>query len=171
VTLEKLHVCDPGFTATNKVQDLAGQTLGASTPHRVAINANYTFENVLGGDLSASANYVWRSETYYSIFNRYYNTAKARDQVDLRAIWNKEDGDITSRIVVTNTVNNALLGTYTVTYAVSDLSGNAATPVTRTVNVKPQAAADEGGGGAFGLEALAALMLAAALARRRREPR
>ena len=43
-----------------------------------------------------------------------------------------------SRIVVTNAVNTALLGTYTVTYAVSDLSGNAAAPVTRTVNVQPQ---------------------------------
>jgi hypothetical protein len=43
---------------------------------------------------------------------------------------------------------------------VSDLSGNAATPVTRTVNVQPQSAAIEGGGGgALGLEALTALLL------------
>ena len=49
-----------------------------------------------------------------------------------------EDGDITSRIVVTNPVNTTLLGTYTITYAVTDLSGNAATPVTRTVNVQAQ---------------------------------
>ena len=52
----------------------------------------------------------------------------------------QEDGDITSRIVVTNPVNTTLLGTYTVTYAVSDLAGNAATPVTRTVNVQAQPA-------------------------------
>ena len=32
----------------------------------------------------------------------------------------REDGDITSRIVVTNPVNTAVLGTYTITYAVSD---------------------------------------------------
>jgi hypothetical protein len=70
-----------------------------------------------------------------------------------------EDGDITSRIVATNTVNRTLLGTYTVTYTVSDLSGNAAKPVVRTVNVQPQAAALEGGGGALGLEVLAALVL------------
>ena len=79
----------------------------------------------------------------------------------------QEDGDITSRIVVANPVNTTVLGTYTITYTVSDLSGNAATPVTRTVNVKPQAAAIEGGGGgALGLELLA--LLAAALAKPRR---
>jgi hypothetical protein len=72
----------------------------------------------------------------------------------------KEDGDISSRIVVTNPVNTTVLGTYTVTYTVSDLSGNAAKPVTRTVNVQPQAAAlDGGGGGALGLEVLAGLLL------------
>jgi hypothetical protein len=77
----------------------------------------------------------------------------------------QEDGDITSRIVVTNAVNTTLLGTYTITYNVSDLSGNAAKPVTRTVNVQPQAAALEGGGGgALGLEMLLALLLVAAFA-------
>src|SRR5688572_4707525 len=72
----------------------------------------------------------------------------------------QEDGDVTSRIVVANAVNTRLLGTYTITYNVSDLSGNAAKPVTRTVNVQPQAAALEGGGGgAMGLEILAGLLL------------
>jgi iron complex outermembrane recepter protein len=86
---------DPGFTATNKVQDLAGATLGASTPHRVSLNVNYTFESLMGGELTLSGNYVWRSDTYYSVFNRYYNKAKAWDQVDARAIWNSGDKDIT----------------------------------------------------------------------------
>jgi hypothetical protein len=68
------------------------------------------------------------------------------------------DGDLTSRIVVTNPVNTTVLGTYTVTYTVADLSGNAAVPVTRTVTVQPQAAAVEGGGGAIGMATLAALL-------------
>jgi hypothetical protein len=76
----------------------------------------------------------------------------------------KEDGDITSRVVVTNPVNTTLLGTYTITYNVTDLSGNPAAPVTRTVNVQPQAATLEGGGGALGLEWLLALLLVAAFA-------
>jgi hypothetical protein len=83
----------------------------------------------------------------------------------------QEDGDITSRIAVSNPVNTALLGTYTVTYTVSDLAGNAAAPVRRTVNIQPQPAASEGGGGALGLEALAALLLAAALSASQRRRR
>ena len=80
-----------------------------------------------------------------------------------------EEGDITSRIVVTNPVNTTVLGTYTITYAVSDRAGNAALPVTRTVNVQPQPGADDGGGGALGLGTLAWL-LAAMLRRRKRLP-
>ncbi len=45
------------------------------------------------------------------------------------------EGDITSDIVVVNPVDTTTLGTYTVTYNVSDWSWNAATQVTRTVNV------------------------------------
>ncbi|HUQ53696.1 MAG TPA: FG-GAP-like repeat-containing protein, partial [Gammaproteobacteria bacterium] len=81
------------------------------------------------------------------------------------------DGDLSSRVVVSGSVNTAVLGTYTLNYAVSDLSGNAATPVTRTVNVQAQpGASDGGGGGAVGME-LVALLLAAALARLRRPGR
>ncbi len=45
------------------------------------------------------------------------------------------DGDLTGSIVTTNPVNTGVLGTYTVRYNVTDSSGNAATEVTRTVNV------------------------------------
>ena len=56
------------------------------------------------------------------------------------------DGDLTSRIVVVNPVNTAVIGTYTISYSVSDASGNAAQPVTRTVIVGPQSAEGSGGG-------------------------
>jgi hypothetical protein len=45
------------------------------------------------------------------------------------------DGDITSSIVTVNPVDTNAVGTYIVTYNVSDASGNAAVEVTRTVNV------------------------------------
>jgi endonuclease I len=45
------------------------------------------------------------------------------------------DGNLTSSIVTTGTVNTALAGTYTVNYNVSDEAGNAATQVSRTVIV------------------------------------
>ena len=47
------------------------------------------------------------------------------------------DGDITSNIVTVNSVDVNTVGTYTVTYNVSDAAGNAATQVTRTVNITP----------------------------------
>jgi hypothetical protein len=46
-------------------------------------------------------------------------------------------GNITSSIVPNNPVNTAVPASYTVTYNVSDASGNAATTVSRTVIVKP----------------------------------
>ncbi|MFA6239516.1 MAG: FG-GAP-like repeat-containing protein [Candidatus Hydrogenedentales bacterium] len=45
------------------------------------------------------------------------------------------DGDITANVQAVSTVNTAAIGSYTVTYTVSDSAGNPATPVVRTVNV------------------------------------
>jgi hypothetical protein len=45
------------------------------------------------------------------------------------------DGDITANIVTTSNVNTNAIGAYSVTYDVSDSSGNAAMTVTRIVNV------------------------------------
>lgn len=71
-------------------QDLKGQKLPSSTPHRFTINGNYTWE-LEPGNLSASLTYVWRDATYYSIFNRYYNRVKAYDQVDARLLFSDRD--------------------------------------------------------------------------------
>ena len=46
------------------------------------------------------------------------------------------DGDITSNIVTVSNVDTAIVGSYTVTYDVSDASGNAAATVTRIVSVE-----------------------------------
>jgi len=55
------------------------------------------------------------------------------------------DGDVTDSIVVSGTVNSAVIGTYTLTYTASDRAGNKATAV-RTVNV----GINKGTGGAGG---------------------
>ena len=47
------------------------------------------------------------------------------------------DGDITSSIVTVNNVDIYTVGTYSVTYNVSDAAGNSADEVTRTVNITP----------------------------------
>jgi len=80
------------------------------------------------------------------------------------------DGDLTAKIVITNPVNTAQIGDYTVTYNVKDTSGNAAAPATRTVTVKA-AGGSTGGGGATGLEFVLGLILAMIAARRQREAR
>ena len=55
---------------------------------------------------------------------------------DLGATANDDtDGDITTSITKTGDVNTTQVGTYTITYSVSDAAGNAATEVTRTVKV------------------------------------
>lgn len=55
---------------------------------------------------------------------------------ELGAIANDNvDGDITSSIVITGSVDTNTVGTYTVNYNVSDAAGNAATQVSRTVIV------------------------------------
>lgn len=45
------------------------------------------------------------------------------------------DGDISANITVSGTVDASTLGSYPLTYNVTDSSGNAATPLSRTVNV------------------------------------
>jgi arylsulfatase A len=76
-----------------------------------------------------------------------------------------EDGDMTSAIVVGgDTVDTGLIGTYVLTYNVSDTAGNAADEVTRTVIVPvPESTRKKRnkGGGSFGLGDL--LLLLAAL--------
>ena len=50
------------------------------------------------------------------------------------------DGDLTTHIAVTGTVDTAVPGEYSLTYTVSDAAGNAAIPVTRTIHVADTAA-------------------------------
>lgn len=69
------------------------------------------------------------------------------------------DGDITSKIVITNTVNTNIAGNYIVRYNVSDAAGNVADEVIRTVKVlafvpppveNPPSGGGSGGGGGGG---------------------
>ncbi|WP_081988251.1 immunoglobulin-like domain-containing protein [Psychroserpens jangbogonensis] len=55
------------------------------------------------------------------------------------------DGNLTSSIVTTGSVNTSLAGTYFVNYNVSDAAGNAAAQVTRTVNVSDPSTGCSGG--------------------------
>lgn len=70
-----------------------------------------------------------------------------------------DDGDLTGRIEISNSVDTSLIGQYSVTYQVWDDSGNASDLVTRSVEVRPNQPQGGGGGGAF--EAFWLLLLAA----------
>jgi hypothetical protein len=74
------------------------------------------------------------------------------------------DGNISDRVVATNPVNTSVIGTYTVTYNVTDRSGNKAAPVTRIVRVETRQASGGGGGGALDWLTLWVLLLATSAA-------
>jgi hypothetical protein len=84
-----------------------------------------------------------------------------------------QDGNLTSQIVVDNRVNTNVVGTYMVTYTVSDTAGHSS-QAQRTVTVRAQdsggGGGGDGGGGSTGLLDLFLLALGgvAGLARRRR---
>lgn len=79
------------------------------------------------------------------------------------------DGAITP--VVDNPVDAKVIGTYTVTYTAVDSAGNAATPVTRTVNVQARTATGGGGGGAADAVLLMLLGMGACVMMRRQVKR
>ena len=81
------------------------------------------------------------------------NTGNAYAELGATAMDNV-DGDISGSIVIdSSAVNTGAAGSYMVTYDVMDAAGNAATQVTRTVNVQnppPPPPTSSGGGGSFG---------------------
>ena len=74
------------------------------------------------------------------------------------------DGDLTSAITTTGTVNSAVIGTYTLTYSVSDRASNTS-QVTRTVTVGVNQGGGGGGGGAMSLWLLMVLLMFALITR------
>ncbi|MFO1015710.1 MAG: TonB-dependent receptor [Caulobacteraceae bacterium] len=82
-------------TGLQQPQSVRGAALPQAPRNKWAFNINYTWEDVLGGSLTLSGNYIWKDLSYASVFNRAYNLAPRWDQVDLRAIWRSEDENLT----------------------------------------------------------------------------
>ena len=92
---------------------------------------HYTTPSLPTKDATAPVITLTGDSTVHVIQNTTYN--------DLGATANDtEDGVITDKIQTINPVDTSVVGTYTVTYNVSDWSGNYAAQVTRTVIVDPQ---------------------------------
>lgn len=106
------------YTITYTVSDLAGNSASTVTRTVVVIQPDVTKPVIV---LNGS------SVVTIEVFNAYVDAgATATDNVD---------GDITGKVSVVSTVNTSKLGSYSVTYTVSDAAGNAADPVVRTVKV------------------------------------
>ena len=71
----------------NQPQDLKGQMLPRTIPHKFGLNVSYDIPLGANGDVTLSGNYSWRDETYHGVFNRSYTQTPAYDQVDLIGLW------------------------------------------------------------------------------------
>lgn len=109
----------PGrYTVTFTVTDLSGNSASTVTRTVIVLQPDVTKPViVLNGNPSVTI----------EVLSTYADAgATATDNVD---------GDITGKLAVISTVNTSKLGSYTVTYTVSDAAGNAADPVVRSVKV------------------------------------
>ncbi len=64
-------------------QSVVGDTVPQSPRNKIAVNGNYTF-HLESGNVTVSASYIWKDQTYDSIFNRPWYLAPAYSQVDAR---------------------------------------------------------------------------------------
>jgi chitodextrinase len=111
------------YVLTYSVSDASGNA--ASTTRTVTVNADTTAPVITL--IGASSLTLDLGDTYTE------QGATAADNID---------GDLTSSIVVTGTVNTNVAAAYSVTYSVSDAAGNASS-ATRTVTVNPDTIAPE----------------------------
>mgnify|MGYP002132090478 CR=1 FL=1 len=67
-------------------QTLKGSRIYQSPKHKVALNANYTFD-FEPGSLILSGTYTWTDETFYQPFKSAQNKVPAYDNTDFRMLW------------------------------------------------------------------------------------
>ena len=78
---------DPITGLPTRGQNLKGQDLPLSPHNKLALNLNYDLGIGKYGDLIPSFSYLWRDSQYSSIFNREYNYAPSRSQIDMRVTY------------------------------------------------------------------------------------
>ncbi|MGZ6038323.1 MAG: TonB-dependent receptor [Phenylobacterium sp.] len=80
-----------GTITTPATQNLKGQKLPEAPPNKFSANALYTW-NFDPGKLILSASYIWKDETYGSLFNRPYSKAPSYDIANFRATFKDAKG-------------------------------------------------------------------------------
>ncbi len=70
----------------NRYQSVNGNPLPQAPENKVAFNANYTFV-FDPGNLTLSGTFIWKDNSYQSLFVQPFYEAPSWNQVDLRAVW------------------------------------------------------------------------------------
>ena len=76
------------------LQSVNDQDLPQSPRNKLALNGNYTWR-FTPGDLTFSASYIYKDQSYDSIFNRPWYLAPSYSQVDMRLLFNDARGRYT----------------------------------------------------------------------------
>ena len=99
--------CDPWTGILQRTQSLAGQRLPNAPENKVAINANYTWRDVIrGGNVIGSLSYIYRDVQYGTLFTRSYNKAPDWDQWDARLTWTSKDSRDRAIAYIKNITND-----------------------------------------------------------------
>jgi iron complex outermembrane recepter protein len=96
----------PAATGGSQTQNIVGATLPASPRNKVALSTIYTL-HFNPGSLALTGTYIWRDQTYDSVFNRPYNLAPSYSVVNFRGIWT-DAADRYSVILYANNVFNRI---------------------------------------------------------------
>ena len=71
----------------NQPQDMKGNQLPRTIPHKFSLSASYDVVLGTNGNLTLSGTYAYQDSTYHNIFNRDYTQSPSFDRVDLIAVW------------------------------------------------------------------------------------
>ncbi|MGL4953386.1 MAG: immunoglobulin-like domain-containing protein, partial [Culicoidibacterales bacterium] len=107
---------------------------------RMSANGPEMYRQTIMGDANVSPE-VNTAPVFTGLANKTITVGTAFDALAGVKATDKEDGDVTSQIIVSGTVNNNVEGTYTLTYTVTDSQG-LTTTATRVVTVQAQTTED-----------------------------
>ncbi|MBA1330988.1 cell wall-binding protein, partial [Candidatus Endoriftia persephone str. Guaymas] len=138
---------DPGASASDNIDGDISANISVSGSVNTAVLGNYTLTYNVSDAAGNAATAVNRTVTVADL-SAPVITLSGSDPMTVAAgsvftdpgasASDIVEGDLSASIVTTGSVNTAAVGSYTLTYNVSDSAGNAATAVTRTVNVTDQ---------------------------------
>ena len=114
-----------------RVQAVNGAQLPQAPENKIALNGTYTFE-FDPGNLIFSATYIWKDNSYSSLFTRTYDMAPSWSQVNLRAMWSGDHDKYEVVLYVDNLFNtlgyDSAAGGYYTQNPVGNLAGSTTNP-------------------------------------------